>query len=413
MIIGLSITLDDGGFRGDPSLVIEAQFARDLEIPVGFAFSRPGGQRHFDSGGLFVDAASGVAAFDHDPALSNKSLGYKPEGARENGIRESWDLTDAVWPKTGSPTTTVGASNDGPDDTSDYTEVRNITDNDSMLTGGSSLSADNVRCENSFFIRKIAGDNTLRIRNPNNTTRGDWRIDMTVLPDDVWVYIDRNHAAVTIITEFSAAVSLLAGWLLVRFEGAGDVLDFDIAFAQQEEGQFSSSSIKTNGAAVTRSATLLDADSLAGQLNQTAFTFVLRGRLNEIDDGAIGYLFEASDGGTTDRIGLRTAADSSTLDAFSVHSADTDGDTTQTMPTAYTDFGVCITGIDDDFRISIDGSGGTDDTDVAFPLADAFTDLKFGTLTDGALPMFGTIAVFLGYNVQKSDAEADTLAVAA
>jgi hypothetical protein len=64
------------------------------------AFSRSGGQTITNSSGILEIAASGAAAFEHDP-LTGECLGVLPEDGRSNLLRQSEDFS-TTWTNTGS-----------------------------------------------------------------------------------------------------------------------------------------------------------------------------------------------------------------------------------------------------------------------------------------------------------------------
>ena len=105
-----------GVFGNEATLLYEFADAGVLDAQQGGALITPSFTRStadggaFGSAGVMAFAASGVASFDHDPALNDKPIGYRQFPQYINEITESENFTDSDWANGGSPTESANST---------------------------------------------------------------------------------------------------------------------------------------------------------------------------------------------------------------------------------------------------------------------------------------------------------------
>jgi hypothetical protein len=104
------------------------------------------------------------------------------------------------------------------------------------------------RYEPSFFVQKItAGGDSILFTNPATSANGEWRVNLDKLGSG-WERITRGHPAVTIITEFTANVSGVAGLFWRSLSSLP--ITFNLWGSQLDPGKVSTDYIPTTNAQV-------------------------------------------------------------------------------------------------------------------------------------------------------------------
>ena len=119
---------------------------------------------------------------------------------------------------------------------------------DDIYKNFTALSSGN-RFEPSLHIKAVSTSGILKLWHPRGGAYGDWSIAMASLSTSAFEHITRDHASVTITTEFTTHPDNQVGLLLYTASGT---LDFDILGCQTEEGTVSTPTIKTTTAPVSR-----------------------------------------------------------------------------------------------------------------------------------------------------------------
>lgn len=294
-MLGLGLALTAIPTRGAwlfPSL--DLQFAGAPALDSRVTFTRASKKWDFVNGTLTEFAVDA-------PALSENGLLI--EESRVNQIQHSNDLTQTIWNKRNTVGVVLGASADGPDGTSDYSRVTNLTGlagNDlyqQPVTYGAS-----ARYEPALMIRKQVSAGVLKIAAP--TGAGDWTIDFATFPSG-WQLVNRGTAGVTINAEFTSSVAGGGGLIFYRSSGAAP-LAFDVAFCNTQLGTFPTSLIKTAGATVTRAADVATIDAPDG----TYDIDIIResGTTSLVSEAVSGGFAVPTDASPVERITFRVAA---------------------------------------------------------------------------------------------------------
>ena len=134
------------------------------------------------------------------------------------------------------------------------------------------LSSGN-RFEPSLHIKAVSTSGILKLWHPRGGAYGDWSIAMASLSTSAFEHITRDHASVTITTEFTTHPDNQVGLLLYTASGT---LDFDILGCQTEEGTVSTPTIKTTTAPASRT---IDQILHPNVLDQAQGSIVLRVKL--------------------------------------------------------------------------------------------------------------------------------------
>lgn len=169
------------------------------------------------------------------------------EGAHANRLLWSNDLTNAAWTKRGTCAAALTAT--GPS---------GVVNSATAITGLGAVGVNDVyqepvgygattRYEPSYWIQKVTATGTVRIQSVSGT--GQWNVNLSLLGAG-WERITRSHAALTIASEF---VSTAGGAGGVQFScPSGAPVAINLYGIQTEVGTFSTSTISTGAAIVTR-----------------------------------------------------------------------------------------------------------------------------------------------------------------
>lgn len=136
--------------------------------------------------------------------LKDGTLGY---GAH-NTVRQSGDLSQAVWTKRGTATAAAGAAR-GNGVTMSLISVGAAGVNDIYAFTSNLAVATDARCEPVFYIEPVSTSGTLQISNVNNSGKGNWSINLALISGPT--LINRYHAAVTVTNEWKSTDGTGAG----------------------------------------------------------------------------------------------------------------------------------------------------------------------------------------------------------
>jgi len=126
---------------------------------------------------------------------SDGTLGYASQNLTENSDNPGSDS----WSTTGTMTPNV-LDSDG-----EYHACHVVlgnTNNINQVTGAHADGVSGERIEPSVWIKGVTSSGTFRLYNAATFLNGRWDIDFAAL-SGVWEFLDRDHAAVTVITEFT------------------------------------------------------------------------------------------------------------------------------------------------------------------------------------------------------------------
>jgi hypothetical protein len=210
--------------------------------PPGYSFSRASGATRTDVSGQLVQVAADVLRYDYDP-ITHACLGVLLEEQRSNLVRQSANISNAVWAKFGAPTVTANAAT-APDGT--------MTAASLTLTPSSGFYQSVTAAGGETWIGSI----WLRADAP-----GTFRQAATGSPAGA---VTRSIAVTTQWQRFSLGVTLAAGadHFGLQIDGTGGGGTTYAWGAQSEKAAEASSYIPTTTAAATRAA---DRQFLSGQ----------------------------------------------------------------------------------------------------------------------------------------------------
>ncbi len=192
--------------------------------------------------------------------------------AATNQISESSPST-TYWTKRGA--TTIATVSEG-HALGKTTQVRSLGAagvNDFYLSMGGGTFSNSIRIEPSCLIKAVSTSGSVRIQNVQGPTYGQWTIDLSLLSTSAFGYLTRNHAAVTVNTEFTSTATGAAG---LQYYAVSGSLNFDLLGVQLETGSVSTPSIKTTTAPASRT---IDQILHPNVLDQAQGSIVLRVKL--------------------------------------------------------------------------------------------------------------------------------------
>lgn len=259
------------------------------------------------------DASGNLIAFaDNVPRITN--TGYLAEPSATNIIPWGRDLSNAVWLKRGTGTATFDSAVINPTGALGASLVTVNTFNNDVYQ--ITLGVSGSTYAPGLYIKKITTTGFLRIENAQNSTNGQWTVNLALLSNG-WERLTDKHPAVTVNTPFTGYLSLIG---IIFYASSGGPLTFNVDFVGLELGTTATSPIPTTTAAVTRpadvgyytlSSSLSTAYSLAavGQSNAGSGNFPT---LVQLDDGTSNnraFVF-AGPGVSTTQAGIRVDASS-------------------------------------------------------------------------------------------------------
>lgn len=118
--------------------------------------------------------------------------------ARVNLLTATRLLSGAGWTKRGTAAVGVGTAPDGTGET--VTGLGATTVNDFYQNSAVFPAA--VRCEPQVSVWPVTAAGTVLLNNASNSTKGAWNINLALLTAGQWNLLTRNHAAVTVTTEW-------------------------------------------------------------------------------------------------------------------------------------------------------------------------------------------------------------------
>ena len=230
---------------------------------VGYGIYNRANGNSVDVNGVVTDTPGAVLAtapvLRHAPAATNQ-------------ISESSPST-TYWTKRGA--TTIATVSEG-HALGKTTQVRSLGAagvNDFYLSMGGGTFSNSIRIEPSCLIKAVSTSGSVRIQNVQGPTYGQWTIDLSLLSTSAFGYLTRNHAAVTVNTEFTSTATGAAG---LQYYAVSGSLNFDLLGVQLETGSVSTPSIKTTTAPASRA---IDQILHPNVLGQSQGSIVLRVKL--------------------------------------------------------------------------------------------------------------------------------------
>ena len=230
---------------------------------VGYGIYNRANGNSVDVNGVVTDTPGAVLAtapvLRHAPAATNQ-------------ISESSPST-TYWTKRGA--TTIATVSEG-HALGKTTQVRSLGAagvNDFYLSMGGGTFSNSIRIEPSCLIKAVSTSGSVRIQNVQGPTYGQWTIDLSLLSTSAFGYLTRNHAAVTVNTEFTSTATGAAG---LQYYAVSGSLNFDLLGVQLETGSVSTPSIKTTTAPASRT---IDQILHPNVLDQAQGSIVLRVKL--------------------------------------------------------------------------------------------------------------------------------------
>lgn len=230
---------------------------------VGYGIYNRANGNSVDVNGVVTDTPGAVLAtapvLRHAPAATNQ-------------ISESSPST-TYWTKRGA--TTIATVSEG-HALGKTTQVRSLGAagvNDFYLSMVGGTFSNSIRIEPSCLIKAVSTSGSVRIQNVQGPTYGQWTIDLSLLSTSAFGYLTRNHAAVTVNTEFTSTATGAAG---LQYYAVSGSLNFDLLGVQLETGSVSTPSIKTTTAPASRT---IDQILHPNVLDQAQGSIVLRVKL--------------------------------------------------------------------------------------------------------------------------------------
>jgi hypothetical protein len=239
------------------------------------------------------DVGAGMAALDDEGlfipgAATNRCLRNREPATAPWAIRGSVTLTE----DTGDTADPHGASH-----ACKVEDLGLVTVDDfyQLCTG---FSGDEAVAP-AFWIKRISTSGVLKM--VGGWSKGDWRIDLSALPDS-WVRITRSSSYLTtVVEEFSAN----SGSQYMTFAAVSGTIDFYIYQPHLEAGIEAGPDIHTEGSPVTRNALNLNRDTWATRIAAAGeCTIDLEVKLPNVDLSAHVYICDVSDGSASDRLAL-------------------------------------------------------------------------------------------------------------
>ena len=228
----------------------------------------------YDQGdGLHLNAA-GCALVDSRIAGLIKDVRpvMRHAPAATNQISESSPST-TYWTKRGAITIATVSEGHALGKTTQVRSLGAAGVNDFYLSMGGGTFSNSIRIEPSCLIKAVSTSGSVRIQNVQGPTYGQWTIDLSLLSTSAFGYLTRNHAAVTVNTEFTSTATGAAG---LQYYAVSGSLNFDLLGVQLETGSVSTPSIKTTTAPASRT---IDQILHPNVLDQAQGSIVLRVKL--------------------------------------------------------------------------------------------------------------------------------------
>ena len=257
-----AIQHQDKTARSDPTIPDEYESV-GVGGSTGYGIYNRANGNTVDVNGVVTDTPGAVLAtapvLRHAPAATNQ-------------ISESSPST-TYWTKRGA--TTIATVSEG-HALGKTTQVRSLGAagvNDFYLSMVGGTFSNSIRIEPSCLIKAVSTSGSVRIQNVQGPTYGQWTIDLSLLSTSAFGYLTRNHAAVTVNTEFTSTATGAAG---LQYYAVSGSLNFDLLGVQLETGSVSTPSIKTTTAPASRT---IDQILHPNVLDQAQGSIVLRVKL--------------------------------------------------------------------------------------------------------------------------------------
>jgi hypothetical protein len=228
-----------------PTLAID--FCGDLALDSRISFTRASTGTYIGGDGLVRTAAANAPRFQYD-AATGQCLGLLIEEQRTNRIRQSERFDLSPWTVRGA--TLVSSTRTDPaggNSAQEWTIGANATADLYQTVTGLSVS---VAVQPSMWIWPVSTSGTLRLVNASDGTKGDWSINLSMLPAGKWTRITVFHQAVTVNNAFVTTGAGASGIQLY----ASPSVTVRLWGAQLEVGPGPTSYIPTTTSTVTRSA---------------------------------------------------------------------------------------------------------------------------------------------------------------
>jgi hypothetical protein len=234
-------------------------------VPYDWTFSRTGNAWYFNSSGLLLEAATGVARLDYDPIYRTEN-GLYDEAASTNNVLYSEDLTQTVWVKSNATVTLTATNIAGvANAASVVTATANAATVKQTITLASNLSS------TSAFLKCIHCTGPVYLtQDGTNYTNG---------------FYPATNQWGRYYTGFANITNPIVG---IYIANSGDSVAVDVV--QQETGA-TTSPIPTGATTVTRNAESLYLSNFSTLgFNPTGGSFVLEARTNPQVYGTLGLV---------------------------------------------------------------------------------------------------------------------------
>lgn len=251
-------------YNDDKSLILE--FDKMLELDSRISFSRASTASYFNSSGILVTAISNQPRLDHDP-ITGESVGLLLEETRTNLLSYSEQFNDTYWTK--ASVTVTADSTTSPDGTTNadlILEEETVTAH--QLVGTETVNSETTNVTASIFLKPAGRSRcTLTVTASNNYFTADF---------DLSTSSTSTSSSGTGAAESSTIQPLINGWYRISLTGKtgqSGTTSFILRFnddtinlsylgdntkgmflwgAQLEQGNFSTSYIKTTTTVYTR-----------------------------------------------------------------------------------------------------------------------------------------------------------------
>lgn len=161
---------------------------------------------------------AGFPCFERGP---DGRIGLSYHDTVTNMVPYSGDLSNAAWNKRAGATvlSVVGGAADPDGNATASTVTVGAVGSDDVWISAPGFTASTLVISNGLWIKRLSTSGTLLVQNPAGSGFGQWRIDMSLLPD-AYVYLTNGHPAVTETVAWSSTASGIAGVLFAALSGS-------------------------------------------------------------------------------------------------------------------------------------------------------------------------------------------------
>ena len=249
-LAGTTVSITLGGTYTGASITVRVGNGVASNTTATVKLSRPNLNVGAQAYNWYPTTSTAVYVTPFDLVNNWECHGAMSEGLRTNLLLSSKDLTNAAWLKRG----TAAVTTDGTQwiDGSNASLIAGLDTGSNDVYQQVAGITSGVAYAAAFWIKRVTTSGVLLCLNPSNAAQGEWRIDLSLLPDS-WERISASHAAVTVIAATTGSVANGGGVHFRKFSGTG-TQSFYVGNCQTEVGSVPSSDIPTAAAAVTRNA---------------------------------------------------------------------------------------------------------------------------------------------------------------